>query len=238
MIKIAICDDEIEICGNLERIIETYLKNRNIQFEIDIFYSADSILKYIGIDCSYDLLFLDIEMKGLSGINFGKKLRTDMKNEVLKIVYISWEESYAMKLFEVRPTDFIIKPFSVDRIYKVLDVVIMLIDCEMQYFYYQRSNYYEKILLRDILYFESINRIIVIHTVRKQIEFYGKLDDVFRKIDRKYFWRIHKSYLINHLYVKKLEYKQVHMTNDVILKISRVQQCKIRDMYLKLLKEN
>lgn len=238
MIKIAICDDEITICSNLESIVGTYLRSRNIQFKIDIFYSAESILESMNRDFSYDILFLDIEMQGLSGIDFGKKLRTDMRNEVLKIIYISWEASYAMNLFEVRPMDFMIKPLTEDKVHKVLDVAIVLIDREMQYFHYQRSNYHEKVLLREILYFESINRKIVMHTVHKKIEFYGRLDDVVSKTDGKYFWRIHKSFLINHLYIKRLEFKQVLMINDVILKISRDQQSTIRDMYFSLLKEN
>jgi DNA-binding LytR/AlgR family response regulator len=143
-----------------------------------------------------------------------------------------------MHLFEVRPMDFLIKPLTEDKVHKVLDVALVLIDGEMQYFHYQRSKHHEKILLREILYFESVNRKIVMHTVHKRIEFYGKLDDVVSKTDGKYFWRIQKSYLINHLYIKRLEFKQVLMINDVILKISRDQQSAIRDMYFNLLKEN
>lgn len=238
MLRIAICDDEIELCSNLERIVGSYLRSRSIQFEIDVFFSANSTLEHLDKECSYDILFLDIEMQGLSGIEVGKKIRNDYKNDVVKIIYVSWEDSYAMNLFEVRPMDFIIKPFSDDRIHKVLEIAIELVYSEMQFFHFQLNNNHEKVLMHEILYFESINRKIIMYTIHEKHEFYGKLDDLVEKTDGKYFWRIHKSYLINHLHVKRFEYKQVVMANDVLLKISRRQQNTIRDRYLRLLKES
>ena len=62
-----------------------------------------------------------------------------MRNELTKIIYISWQSSYAMDLFKIRPVDFIIKPFTENRIFEVLDIAVKLIDCESGCFIYQCS---------------------------------------------------------------------------------------------------
>jgi DNA-binding LytR/AlgR family response regulator len=235
MLKIAICDDEIDICNSLENIAEKYLKTRNMQYNLDIFYSADSLFKYITDGNSYDILFLDIEMEGLSGIEFGKILRNDMQNELTKIIYISWQCSYAMDLFKVRPVDFIIKPFTEDRIFEVLDTAIMLIDCESGYFIYRCSGEHGKVKLIDIMYFISSNRKITMHTLDGEIEFHGKLEEIMKRVDKRYFWRIHKSYIVNYMQAKKFEYVRVTMNDDRELAISQKYRVGIRNRQREML---
>ncbi len=62
----------------------------------------------------FGLIFLDIEMQYVNGIEAGKIIREKMKDELTKIVYISGSDNYAMELFQVRPLDFLIKPISKD----------------------------------------------------------------------------------------------------------------------------
>ena len=120
MLIIAICDDEKNICTSLERVVEEYALGKNINYNIESFNSADELLKHILLKKnSYDIIFLDIEMKGINGIEFGEILRGDMKDEKTKIIYISWENSYAMDLFKVRPFDFLIKPLEETNMYPI-----------------------------------------------------------------------------------------------------------------------
>lgn len=235
MLKIAICDDEIDICRTLENIVEEYLKIRNMRYDLDIFYSADSLFKYIEDGSLYDLLFLDIEMEGLSGIELGKILRDDMQNELTKIIYISWQNSYAMNLFKVRPVDFIIKPFTEYKIFDVLDTAVKLIDRESGYFMYHHSGEYGKVKLMDIMYFISSNRKITMHTLDGEIEFHGKLEALMKKVDKRYFWRIHKSYIVNYMHAKKFEYSRVTMNDDNVLSVSQKYRVDIRNKHREML---
>ncbi|MEA3422625.1 MAG: LytTR family DNA-binding domain-containing protein [Bacillota bacterium] len=229
MIKIGICDDEKNICSSLETIIEEYMKNKNIQYGIDVFYSANSLLKYTDDGNLYDILFLDIEMEGLSGIEFGKILRDDMGNELTKIIYISWQNSHAIDLFQVRPFDFVVKPITKERLFKILEVVQRLIGSERSEFVYHAGNKYERIEIEAIYYFKSEAKKIIIHKNGKELTFYGKLDDVVKKIDGRYFWRIHKSYVINYMNTEIFDYKTVTMKNGEVLSISQKYRVDIRD---------
>lgn len=237
MLKIAICDDERNICTSLGKNINEYAKGKKFDYSIESFYSADELLKNIALkNILYDVIFLDIEMKGINGIEFGEILRSDMKDENTKIIYISWENSYAMDLFKVRPFDFLIKPLGVNVICKVLDSVLDFIKRDSELFSYNVQGGAIRIKLKDILFFESASRKIIIHLLKGEKEFYGRLDDVENEIGRRKFMRIHKSYLINYDHVKKVEYERMTMDDGSILSISQKRQTKIKMIQKELMR--
>ncbi|MCK5762502.1 MAG: LytTR family transcriptional regulator, partial [Clostridiales bacterium] len=80
-----------------------------------------------------------------------------------------------------------------------------------------------------ILYFRSLNRKIIIHSVDGEIDFYGNMEELLQKINEEYFWRIHKSYIINYMQVKKIEYTDAVMNNGEILPISQRYRVDIRN---------
>lgn len=93
MFKIAICDDEPIICSYIEKIIHDYSKSIAESIEVEVFFSGEELYKYLKNEINFDLIFLDIELSKLNGIDLGKKIREEMKNEIAQIVYISSKES-------------------------------------------------------------------------------------------------------------------------------------------------
>lgn len=227
--RIALCDDDKNICNQLESMIETYLLNNGIRGHIDVFYSAQSLQAFMKQESIYDILFLDIEMEGMNGVELGHFLRDEMDNNQTEIIYISWEKSYAMDLFKIRPMDFIIKPLVEEDIYSVLDQAFKLIRRNDAYFTYSLKGEIRRIRIRDIIYFSSNGRKICIHAKNEKIEFYGKLDEVMQLLDLNVFWRIHKSCLINYVQTKKFEYTQVLMNDGSNLSISQKYRVDIRN---------
>lgn len=238
MYNIAVCDDEENVCSNLEAIIFSYMEIRNRDYNVEIFHSAKDLLQIIDEGKRYDVIFLDIEMEGLDGIGFGRILRENMEDERTKIVYISWKDSYAMNLFEIRPMDFIVKPLSEEKIHKTLDTAMKLIDSENQYFEYKVKNECNRIKFSDILYFKSANRKIFIHTNNEILEFYGKLEDTMRSLDSKRFWRIHKSSIVNYMHVRSIRYADIEIDNGEILSISQKYRADIRSRQMDMRRQN
>ncbi|WP_373481424.1 response regulator [Acetobacterium sp.] len=102
MFRIGICDDQRAICSQIEGII---LENQNTfveQVEIDVFYSGEKLAEFIKNEHDFDLVFLDIEMEGLNGLDLGRKIREEMDNQTMQIIYVSGKESYYKDLFDVR----------------------------------------------------------------------------------------------------------------------------------------
>jgi len=229
MLKFAICDDEIAICDRLLMILEGYFEEKDVDVLVDLYYSADDLMNSIKNDKKiYDVIFLDIEMDGTSGIEFGKEFRNDLHNEITKIIFVSWESAYAMELFKIRPIDFIIKPLIREKIEDVLDVVINLVDQSKRYLVYSNNGKNGFVHYDEIMYIMSSNRVISIVTSEERIRFTGKLDDVVKRLDDKYFWRIHKSFVINPLYAKKIQYDNVLMRSGEKISISQKYRVGIR----------
>lgn len=235
MHKIAICDDEIVTCNTLEEYISNYATAHQIRVDVDVFYSGEALSKHLTDDSNYEILFLDIELPNISGVEVGNYIRNSLNNEILDIVYISSKKHYALKLFEMRPLDFLIKPISQKKIDKVMDILVKKSIIKSQKFTCSIEHVYHTFLLRDILYFKSDDKKIVIITMSGSTpSFYGKLSDIEPRLSAS-FVAIHKSYLINMEYVKSYSYEWVCMINNDILNISKARRKEIRSLLLKKL---
>ena len=234
MIKIAICDDDDFICNQLKNILidieDIYLE----KLDIKIFHSGIELDHSIQHRGGYDIIFLDIEMEQMNGVEVGKKLRNEYEDETTQIIYISSMENYAMELFQVRPMDFIIKPLTYEKISEVLDTAFRLISKNNEIFRYQTGHAVCKIPLKDILYFESVNRKINIITGSKKDIFYGILNNIYRELQPYNFIYIHKSFLVNYNHIVRFEYKQVTMSDNRVLPISQQNRKSVRSLQLQM----
>lgn len=105
LIRVAICDDEIGTCSELENMILDHARIQALQIETEVFYSGETLFRAIKDKDKYDLVFLDIQLLQLDGVQVGKQIREQLGNEKISIVYISSKETYAMSLFQVRPPE-------------------------------------------------------------------------------------------------------------------------------------
>lgn len=237
MIKIAICDDDERVCSHLEEMVYQYAQLNKYEIELDIFMTAKELSKKINETEGFDIIFLDIEVGDESGIDIGKSLREDKGDEITKIIFISNMDSYAMELFRIRPLDFLKKPLKMEDITYNLDKAIGLLQDQNQLFFYKVRHKIYKIQMDKIIYFESVNRVVVAYTTEGKIEFYDKLAAVEQRLDRKYFWRIHQSYIIHSLHSANFDHKEVSMTNKVTLPISQSYRLELKKQQRALMRE-
>ena len=122
MFCIGICDDDEGLCGELEKMLYDYGKEHKIQMNIDIWYQGESLCRFLRENKKIlDVLFLDIELLTTNGIEVGRFIREEQENMETAIVYISANSSYAMDLFRVQPTDFLIKPLDKIKVGNVMN---------------------------------------------------------------------------------------------------------------------
>lgn len=220
MLHIAICDDEKVICKQIEEFISDFQKKNSVVFKVDIFYNGEDIYERIAEGQFYDLIFMDIELYHLNGIEVGKYIRKEQDNEITQIAFVSSKQSYAMDLFSVRPLDFILKPISYERIAFCLDFVLKRKKQHRTVFSYQVSGITKTVPPEDILYILSSARKVILKTMGSSDEFYGKLDDLEKKLKDLPFIRIHKSALINYLWIESVKNLDVTMKDGTVLQIS------------------
>ena len=126
MVKIGVCDDGKNFASFLESTIVEYGKARHILIDVEVWYTGEDLCKYLQYKNNIDILFLDIELVHISGIEVGDYIRNELDNRAMQIIYISGKESYALKLFQMQPLDFLVKPIEKERIFQVLDLAFKL----------------------------------------------------------------------------------------------------------------
>lgn len=229
MYRIAICDDEKNVCSELENYIEKYLRTAYIEGCVEVFYSGESLCDYIKRQEKIDLIFLDIELPKQTGVEVGRYLREELKDEITDIIYISSKSNYAMELFKCRPLDFMIKPIKYTEVENILDIVVKRNQVRHQTFSMQMENISYILPLMDILYFRSDNKKIHIMLVTgEEYIFTGKLDNVEKSIPKSCFLRIHKSFLVNYEYVSQYSIEWVKMVNGDVMNISKAYRTDVK----------
>lgn len=174
IMNVVICDDEKSTCAEVENVIRAYADERNVKMEVDIFFSGSTLTAYLEKGGVLDILFLDIEIPGKNGVAVGNYIRSVLDNDQIFIVYISSKTQYALQLFQNRPFDFLVKPLSRKKIYRVLDGIYRIVGKSNRDFEYQSNGSIYRIPYKDILYFQSDGRKIHIVTERERRSFYGK----------------------------------------------------------------
>lgn len=232
---IGICDDEKETCAQLEEWCYKYGKEKNINVEVYVWYTGESLCDDILNHKEYlDVLFLDIELITTDGIRVGNFIREELKNLETTIIYISSKSSYAMQLFQVQPLGFLIKPLEVEGVEKILNKCIQLYEMKNQEFEYFSKGIFYKIPYKEIIYFYSRNKKINIITNEEKEQFNGKLKAIVQELPHN-FVMIHQSYIINLDYIVEASYELVKMRGGILLNISqpyrkavreRIMQCK------------
>lgn len=228
MFSIAICDDEKAICAQLEQIFQEY-SDRGIDTEV--FFNCEELYDSLARGAHYDLIFLDIEFRQMNGIDVGKKIRDELRDDCVQIVFISAKQEYAMELFAIRPMNFLIKPISQQAVLDNLEQAMALSKLYDSYFEFRFDSENHRVPYGDILYFESSNRMVRIHTKYGEKTLYGKLNEI-EKHAPIHFIRIHQSYLINRYYVTYWKAEEVEISRQVTLTISRSYQKKVRKILL------
>lgn len=235
-IRIAICDDELYICSQIESILIDILQHMAVKFEIEVFESGESLCKELERQ-SFDIIFLDIELPQISGIEVGRYIRNYLKNEIMQIAYISGKKGYAIELFDFWPINFLVKPLDREKVAKVIDKYFIITEQDNHVFEYKKRTEYYKISMSKILYFESNKRKVKIYTIDGKVdEFYESMENIYAAVKNHNFLFIHKSIIVNYRFIKKISYEKVLMIDDRELPISQSRRKAIKTMYMKIRK--
>ncbi|MCI9321079.1 MAG: response regulator transcription factor [Lachnospiraceae bacterium] len=195
MLRIALCDDEPEARDALRIQLEKLLVEEveEIVYEFSSGKNTVSWLeKHPG---EIDLLFLDVEMKGLNGVETAERIRQFDKNIV--IVFVTGYTDYVFDGYHTGAWDYIIKPAAEQKLRELLVRVRAKLDSEKeQVFILKNMDGTWRFRLCDTLYFYSDRRRCILVTKHGEYPFYAKLDDIESRLAPR-FIRIHQRYLVN-----------------------------------------
>ena len=221
MIKIAICEDEKVFRDHLIRLMKNYFEQRNIQYFIDDFLRGEDLLKVDMVQ--YDIFCLDVAIQdGMSGIEIAKKIRE--KTHTSDIIFTTSHQEEAYKAFEVNTLRYLLKPIQGDELAETLELAIKRKEeRESQVLVLNQGQKFLQVPLIDIMYFETLDRKLKVNGKKETYIVDNKINDLDSKLAERNFFRIHKSYLINLVYVRQHNQTSVTMQNGDVVYISRLK---------------
>jgi len=192
MLNIAICDDEQIICND----ILTRLHKINPTFLVDIFNSGEKLLL---TDLKYDIIFLDIEMSGMNGMDVAEKIM--QRNKKIYIIFLTSHSEFMQNAFKVRAFRFLTKPIC------EADFIESVSQAEKELLKFKKlfvtSNYETNIINKEqIVYIEAFGDGSFVYTTNKVYESNKSLKYWENELDNEHFFRVHKSFLIALRYIE------------------------------------
>lgn len=217
--KILICDDEIQYTDKLKKHIEEYMKCRSIDYEIDTECEPQNIISNSAI---YQLVFLDIQMDKVDGISLAKVLKE--RNSKVIIFFITSFKDYQDEAMDLRAFRFFEKPFDPERLNSGLDKAMEYIDESYVDFYIYANNEHKRILMDEVMYVERINRQVTLATTHGNYTTRETFEDWCEIIQNSFFYRVHKSYIVNLHYVSSYRYTELIIENKIRIPIASRRQ--------------
>lgn len=222
---IGICDDESIIVEQLRQMVLEYAIAKNVPVEIHTYLSGNALLKGKVL---LDILFLDIEMPGIDGIEAGKKLRLAQKN--CHIVMATSRVERFKESFHIQAFRFLTKPFDKDELEEAIDAVMQSQIGNQQFEFYMGRNRYE-VMEKDIQYIRAYDSYVETFTEKQVFRKETSLRELEQILDTRLFFRIHRQYLINMMHVKKYEDGKI-LIGNILLPIARRKKKEFEHTYM------
>lgn len=226
--NICICDDDLAT----HQIIKEYLQE-SLSSDINVFdcFSAEDLLKSAE---NYDILFLDIKMGEVNGLEAAEIIRKNNKEIIM--IFISSYPNYVFRAFNVEALHFIVKPINEKEFKNVLDRALYKYKTAHSSITlrWQKERYVIKI--SSIKYIEGYNRHETVHTQDGTYEALGKISDLYKELAPHGFIRTHQGFIVNMDYIKRFDTNDVVLFDDTKVMLSvrkKAEALEIFDKYLR-----
>lgn len=180
------------------RILENYIGKVSFLENVGVFNDSLKALEFLNSQ-SVDVIFLDIQMPQLTGLQLSKIISKD-----IKVIFTTAYPDFALEGFELNATDYLLKPIAFERFYQAVSKLNTEVKVEVSnqsatefiFIKTDGKNKFQKLFLDEILYLESLQNYVCVHTLKQQIITHSSLKNVIESLPEKDFIQIHKSFVV------------------------------------------
>ena len=208
--NIAVCDNDAEVAKELK----TLIVEQHEAAKVEIFLSAAEILRR---EDDFDIYFLDI--KGISGLDLANKIRKrqEKSNQRSIIVFVTGYVEHMAEAFDVQAFHYLLKPIKKEKFCEVLnkawDEAKRFNKPENRHIMLKLPHREKKVLLKDIIYAESNNKKVTLHTTKGVYDVLGKMEDFESILPKDSFYRSHRCYLVNLAKITAYGQNEIELVN-------------------------
>ncbi len=204
--RIGICDDELIIRKELLKLCNEYKEYNINDIEIKGFHSGEELLMYAE---TLDILFLDIQMQGMNGLQTAEKIRE--KDDSMIIIFLTGFTGFMQQGYKVKAFRYLLKPIKDQEFYDALaDAIVDLTRNSKAIVDMNGDTKFVK--LGDIIYIEYNNRCTIVRTKRESYESSASMNEWEDVLNNGDFFRVHKAYIVNMTYIQEIG-RQVILDN-------------------------
>lgn len=240
MFRIAVCDDEAVFIDTVKKYIADYLLKINEEFEIDTFSSGKELVALGQEIEKYAIIFLDVNMEGIDGIETAKKIRE--YSAEIHIVFITAYLDYSLEGYKVNAERYLLKNNVnlEESIGECMDSIVEKIrrtDLKRRFVFHQCET---DVSLEKIIYIESRLHRLEFHLTEggeKMFSMYGKLNVLEKELQTSGFVRIHQSYLVNLKHIKKVAGYHVILSNGQSLSVPKTKYREVKNTFIAFIGE-
>ena len=233
MIKIAFCDDDMEVLHQMNELLDRYRVERNEDITYVAFQSPFELLTEIEKGIRPDILFLDVVMPGQNGMDVAKEIRQYDTN--MKIIFLTSPPEFAVESYSVGAYFYQLKPIWEESFFRLMDAV--LAECEKKKknsLILRSKDGITRIDLQQLEYCEVLGRKLLFHLENGAVlESAGSLDDLAGQLMQySNFFRPHRSFLVNMEYIQNISSRSIKMVNDAEIPIPHGKCSEIKNTYM------
>ncbi|MCI8530387.1 MAG: response regulator transcription factor [Lachnospiraceae bacterium] len=232
MIHIAICDDEKHMSDHFRVMVSNFFLKKNKEIHLRTFLSGEELLNYDG---QIDILFLDIQMKDMDGMETARKLRQNKFHGFL--IFITVLKEMVFQSFEVEAYDYLVKPVDEKQFEKTMERLYASMQNASEDSLLVQRGYEGRIIPKDeIVFCEIIDRKIYLHLVSGEVvDYYERIENLETKLNN-HFFRCHRSYLIHLKHLKGYKNGTAYMDNGGEVPVSRLRSKEFSQVVLQYMK--
>lgn len=206
IMNIAVCDDNIQVLGKLEKIVYDCFGGDSNQLLCDIFLSGEELVGKIQTDKNrYQIYILDIEMTGINGLQVASFLRKEDYNAI--IIFITNHKELMQEAFDVVAFNYLLKPIDEEKTKQVILRAMQFLSLKKSVFQFKKRKRIYTVNNDEIQYFESNKRKMYIYTDYNVYEYYDTIKNVLEKVELKLYVQVHTSFIVNMDYIETV-YKE------------------------------
>lgn len=217
MLQVAVCDDELLECLHIEARIRVLAEELKIPCSIEHFCSGRELLNALD---RFDLIFLDILMDGMDGMETARRCRERSFDKLL--VFLTSSRRYVFDAYDVEAFHYLVKPVEEEKLKNVLQrAAEKERGASRDYILVSRERKRRKFFLDHILYFEIWGRQVEVHGEEENFTYYERIGVLEEQLKGKGFFRCHKSYLLNLRHVDMYDRQEAVLDNGERIVIAK-----------------
>ena len=232
---VAVCDDEQTQIDILKNNLIKYSVDTDIEFFIDEYISGELLIeKYKSLKSPYDIIFLDMEMPDIKGLDVAAAIR-ELPDRNVSIAFVTSYPEYMQDSFDVQASQYIIKPVVYEQLAKKLDIILKCINASYTNIKVISEKNGERVLyLDDVICIETEKSSkLLVTTISETFLITAKLSDLAKELSDKDFISVHRTCLANMRYFRKFNSDSLEFTSGKIVNLSRRRQSEVKELFSK-----